>query len=133
MEHFLPADRTSLRASTSRRRHGVRKICNLTVSSKVGTQNQPHKRHNYRMYHQPGVEILADYSIKAHIGPIYTRVHPYYLQMKNSPACLLRIAQPAARQGCTEILGDPYTKGILLPRISYIRAPGRDSQFVPVA
>ena len=72
----------------------------------------------FKFYYQPGAENLADYPSKAHTGPIHSHVRPYYLHMKNSPTHLIRAAKPSARRGCVGTLGDPYTKGIPLPRIS---------------
>ena len=66
---------------------------------------------------------MADYPTKAHVGPIHTHVRPYYLHMENSPTRLIRAAKPSARRGCAEILGDPYVRGIPLPRIPDYRAP----------
>ena len=82
----------------------------------------------FKFYHQPGTKLLAKYPREAYTGPIHTYVCPYYLCMQNSPTLLLRAAQPTVQQGCTEILGDPYTKGIPLPRIPISRTPGRDPQ-----
>ena len=72
----------------------------------------------FKFYYQPGAENLADYPSKAHTGPIHSHVRPYYLHMKHSPTHLIRAAKPSARRGCVGTLGDPYTKGIPLPRIS---------------
>ena len=66
---------------------------------------------------------MADYPTKAHVGPIHTHVRPYYLHTENSPTRLIRAAKPSARRGCAEILGDPYVRGIPLPRIPDYRAP----------
>ena len=46
----------------------------------------------FKLYYQPGTELLADYPRKAHIGPIHTHVRPYYLHMKKMPTQLLRAA-----------------------------------------
>ena len=52
--------------------------------------------------------------------------------MQRFPTQLLCADQPAVRRGCTEILGNPYTKGIPLPGVLIHRAPGRDSQLANV-
>jgi hypothetical protein len=77
----------------------------------------------FKFYYHPGAELMADYPTKAHVGPIHTHVRPYYLHMENSPTRLIRAAKPSARRGCAEILGDPYVRGIPLPRIPDYRAP----------
>ena len=78
----------------------------------------------FKFYYQPGQENLGDYPSKAHTGAIHVHVRPYYLHMYNSPMYLLRAAKPSSRRGCAEILGDPYYKGIPLPRISHNRELG---------
>ena len=82
----------------------------------------------FKLYYQLGAESLADYPSKAHTGAIHTHVRPYYLHMKTSPTQLVCAAKPSARQGCIETLGDPYSKGIPLPRIPRYRAQGSNSQ-----
>ena len=54
-------------------------------------------------------------------------MRPFYLHIQHLPTRLLHAARPAAQQGCTEIPGDPYTKGITLLWIPISRAQGRDS------
>ena len=81
----------------------------------------------FKFYYQPGQENLADYPSKAHTGTIHTLVRPYYLHTESSPNLLTCAAKTSAPRGCTEILGDPYYKGIPLPSIPNNRAPGRDS------
>ena len=80
----------------------------------------------FKFYYQPGQENLADYPSKSHTVTIHTHVRPYYLHMESSPNLLTHADKPSARRGCTEILGDHYYKGILLPRIPNNRAPERD-------
>ena len=87
----------------------------------------------FKFYYHPGQESLADYPSKAHTGAIHTHVRPYYIHMNNSPRYLIRAAKPSSRRGCTEILGDPYYKGIPLPRISHNRELGRDSPLARTA
>merc|ERR1712194_487746 len=53
--------------------------------------------------------------------------HPGAEHMADSPTELVRAAPPSARRGCVGLLGDPYTKGVPLPRIPSYRAPVRDS------
>ena len=82
----------------------------------------------FKFYYHPGAELMADYSTKAHTGPVHTHVRPYYIHMGNSPTELVRVAPPSARRGCVGLLGDPYIKGVPLTRIPSYRAPVRDSQ-----
>ena len=67
--------------------------------------------------HHPGQENLGDYPSKHHIGMGHQHVRPYYIHMPNSPTHLPRAGMPSSRQGSAKILGDPYVKMVLLPRI----------------
>ena len=80
----------------------------------------------FKFYYQPGQENLADYPSKTNTGTIHTHMRTYYLHMDSSPNLLTRADKTSARQGCTEILGDTYYKGIPLPMIPNNRAPGND-------
>ena len=71
----------------------------------------------FKFQYQPGAENLGDYPSKAHLGTGHQHVRPYYLHEKNSPRYLKRAAKPSARQGCAELLADPYHKKVPLPRI----------------
>jgi hypothetical protein len=71
----------------------------------------------FKFFYQPGAELMAEYPSKAHVGPIHIHVCSYYLHMENSPIQLTRASPPSARQRCIALLGDPYNKGIPLPRI----------------
>ena len=73
----------------------------------------------FKFYHHLGAELLPDNPTKARIGPIHTHVSPYHLHMKKLPTGLICVAKPGTWRGCTKIIGDPYTKGIPLPRIPY--------------
>ena len=77
----------------------------------------------FRFQYHPGQENMGDYPTKHHTGAIHRHVRPYYLQEKNSPATLPRAAKPSSRRGCAETLGDPYLKGVPLPRIPTYREP----------
>jgi hypothetical protein len=61
-----------------------------------------------KFYCHSGAKLLADYPMKAHMGPIHTHVRPYYLHMNNLPARLVCAAKRSTQRRCTEILGDPY-------------------------
>jgi hypothetical protein len=71
---------------------------------------------------------MADYPMKAHAGPIHTHVRPYYIHMDSSPTHLVCTAPLSARRGCVGLLGDPYIKGVPLPRIPNYRLSVRDSR-----
>ena len=77
----------------------------------------------FNFSYQPGAENLGDYPSKAHLGTGHQHVRPYYLHEVNSPRYLQRAAKPSARQGCAELLADPYHKKFPLPRIPNNRAP----------
>jgi hypothetical protein len=69
----------------------------------------------FKFYYKPGLENLGDYPSKHHTADIYQHVRPYYVHMDNSPTLLPRAMKPSTRQGCAEILGDPYSKKSPLP------------------
>ena len=51
--------------------------------------------------------------------------------MSNPPRTVLRADTPSSRQGCVELLDNPYYKGVLpLPRIPSLRKPGRKSRIL---
>ncbi len=54
---------------------------------------------------------------KHHTADIHQHVRPYYVHMDNSPTLLPQAMKPSTRQGCAEILGDPYFKKSPLPSI----------------
>ena len=65
----------------------------------------------------PGAENMGDYPSKAHTAPIFRHVRPYFVHMKKLHLVLPRAPSPSSRQGCAETLGDPYIRGLPLPRI----------------
>ena len=70
-----------------------------------------------KFYYQPGLENLVDYPSKHHTADIHRHIRPYYIHIDNSPTLLPRAMKPSTRQGCAEILGDPYSKKSPLPSI----------------
>jgi hypothetical protein len=74
----------------------------------------------FKFYYQPSQENLGNYPSKHHTANTHQRVRPYYVHTDNSPAVLPRALKPSIRQGCAEILGDPYSKKSPLPRIGTI-------------
>ena len=79
----------------------------------------------FKFYYQHGLENLGDYPSKHHTADIHQHVRPYYVHMDNSPTLLPRAMKPSTRQGCAEILGDPYSKKSPLPSIDAIGPPAR--------
>ena len=77
-----------------------------------------------RVFYHPGQENLGDYPSKHHEGKIHQHVRPYYVHMPTSPTHLPRAGKPSSRQGCAEILGDPYVKMVPLPMIPNYRDLG---------
>ena len=71
----------------------------------------------FKFSYQPGQENMGDYPTKHHTAEIHQHVRPYYLHFSNSPTTLLCATKPSARQGCAEILGDPYHKQVPIPSI----------------
>ncbi len=69
----------------------------------------------FKFYWQPGQENLGDYPSKHHTVEIHQHVRPYYVHMDKTPTLLPRAIRPSTRQGCAEILGDPYSKKSPLP------------------
>jgi hypothetical protein len=71
----------------------------------------------FKFYYQPGLKNLGNYPSKHHTANIHQHIRPYYVHMNNSPTLLPRAMKPSTRQGCAEILGDPYSKTPPLPSI----------------
>ncbi len=65
----------------------------------------------------PGLENLADYQSKHHVGLHHVAVRPYYLHMKNSPRFLPHAARPSTLKGCVGTLEGGYECNVPLPRI----------------
>ena len=60
----------------------------------------------YSFKWHPGMENLADYQSKHHLGAHHTIVRPYYLHEKNSPPELPHAHQPSTLKGCVGTLKD---------------------------
>ena len=69
----------------------------------------------------PGAENMGDFPSKAHTAPVCRHVRPYFVNMENSPLVLPQAPSPSSRGGCAETLGDPYIRGLPLPRIPLSR------------
>ena len=69
----------------------------------------------------PGAENMGDFPSKAHSAPVCRHVRPYFINMENSPLVLPWAPSPSSRRGCAETLGDPYIRGLPLPRIPLSR------------
>ena len=57
----------------------------------------------YDVSWHPGMENLADYQNKHHIGSHHVRVRPWYLHMDNSPWYLPRVQSHSTLKGCVEL------------------------------
>ena len=69
----------------------------------------------------PRAENMGDFPSKAHSAPVRRHVRPYFINMENLPLVLPRAPSPSSRQGCAETLGDPYIRGLPIPRIPLSR------------
>jgi hypothetical protein len=83
----------------------------------------------FKFYYQPGLENLGDYPSKHHTADIHQHVRPYYVHMDNSPTLLLQAMKPSTRQGCAEILEDPYSKKSPLPSIGRLAISPNTSSY----
>jgi hypothetical protein len=71
----------------------------------------------YKLTWHPGLENLADYQSKHHMGLHHVAVRPNYLHMKNSPRFLPRATRPSTLKGCVGTLEGGYVCNVPLPRI----------------
>ncbi len=71
----------------------------------------------YKLTWHPGLEDLADYQSKHHMGLHHIAVRPYYLHMENSPRLLPRATRPSTLKGCVGTLEGGYVCNVPLTRI----------------
>jgi hypothetical protein len=76
----------------------------------------------YDVSWHPGMENLADYQSKHHIGSHHIRVRPGYLHMENSPRYLPRTQSWSTLKGCVGTLKDGYICNVPLPRAPLIQS-----------
>ncbi len=76
----------------------------------------------YDITWHPGMENLADYQSKHHIGLHHTAVRPYYLHQENSPRILPRATRHSTLKGCVGTLENGYARNVPLPRIPRIQS-----------
>jgi hypothetical protein len=76
----------------------------------------------YDISWHPGMENLADYQSKHHIGSHHVRVRPWYLHMDNSPQYLPRAQSQGTLKGCVGTLKDGYICNVPLPRAPQIQS-----------
>ena len=69
----------------------------------------------------PGIENLADYQSKHHVGSHHVKVRPYYIHMDNSPRVLPRALRPSTLKGCVGTLEGGYVRNVPLPRVPRIQ------------
>jgi hypothetical protein len=67
-------------------------------------------------WHQ-GLENLADYQSKHHIGAHHRAICPWYLRNKNSPLVLPWATRPSTLKGCVGTLPAGYVHNVPLPRV----------------
>ncbi len=70
----------------------------------------------------PGMENLADYQSKYHLGSHHVNIRPWYLHMKNSPRYLPRAQSQSTLKGCVGTLKDGYVRNVPLPRAPWIQS-----------
>ena len=85
----------------------------------------------FKFYYQPGQENLTDYPTKHHSSAIRQHVRPYYVYIKIFQKKLPKASKPSSRQGCAEILGDPYLQQVSLPLIPDYHGPSVDTESLP--
>ncbi len=71
----------------------------------------------YNLKWHPGIENLADYQSKHHVGSHHTAIRPYYLHQKNSTRILPRALRPTTLKGCVGTLDGRYVRNVPLPRV----------------
>ena len=76
----------------------------------------------YEITWHPGMENLADYQSKHHIGSHHVAVRPYYLHQENSPRILTRATRHSTLKGCVGTLENGYLRNVPLPRIPQIQS-----------
>ncbi len=76
----------------------------------------------YDVSWHPGMENLADYQSKHHIGSHHVRVRPWYLHMENSLRYLPRAQSRSTLKGCVGTLKDEYVCNVPLPRAPRIQS-----------
>jgi hypothetical protein len=76
----------------------------------------------YDITWHPGMENLADYQSKHHIGSHHVAVRPYYLHQENSPRILPRATRHSTLKGWVGTLENGYVRNVPLPRIPRIQS-----------
>ena len=76
----------------------------------------------YNIPWHPGMENLADYQSKHHIGLHQVAVQPYYLHQESSPRILPRATRHSTLKGCVGTLENGYICNVPLLRIPQIQS-----------
>ncbi len=76
----------------------------------------------YDVSWHPGMENLADYQSKHHLGSHHINIRPWYLRMENSPCYLPRAQSQGTLNGCVGTLKDGYICNVPLPRAPWIQS-----------
>ena len=86
-----------------------------------------HVQKEFDFKYHPGLENLADYQSKAHLGPHHVSVRPFYLMTPISPRYLPRAAKPSVRRGCVDKRTSPYLRKAPLPTLTRVPRVDRTS------
>ncbi len=70
----------------------------------------------------PGMENLAEYQSKHHLGSHHVNVRPWYLHMENSPRYLPRAQSQSTLKGCVGTLEQGYVRNVPLPQVPQIQS-----------
>jgi hypothetical protein len=62
----------------------------------------------YNLKWHPGMENLADYESKHHVGSHHAVIRPHYLHQDNSPRILPHALRPSTLKGCVGTLDGGY-------------------------
>ncbi len=77
----------------------------------------------YDLKWYPGMENLADYLSKHHVGSHHAAIRPYYLhQDNNSPRILPRALRSSTLKGCVGTLEGGYVHTLPLPRVKQLQS-----------
>jgi hypothetical protein len=76
----------------------------------------------YDLKWHPGMENLADYQSKHHVGSHHAAMKPYYLHQDNSPRILPCALRPITLNGWFGILEGGYIPNLPLPRVPRLQS-----------
>ena len=76
----------------------------------------------YDISWHPGIENLADYQSKHHLGSHHVNVRPWNLHMQSSPLDLPRAQSQSTLKGCVGTLEGGCVRNVPLPQVSQIQS-----------